>query len=109
METETTKKIRKHLNDTGMEVFLCFLYPALKKKFENDATYDIDYRDICTAYPEYAIRAESDKSKRSRLSRAKSILRNGWEREALTIIFESKRLDSKLIQMAKNYIDSLDD
>ena len=96
--------IKKHLNDTGKDVFVSILYPALKRKSEMDGTYDIDYLDVCQAYPEYAVRAESDKSKRTRLSKAKSILRNVWEREALTLIAESKRLDDRLIKKAKEYL-----
>ena len=104
METDITRKTKKYLNDTGKEVFISILYPALKRKFEMDGTYDIDYIDVCRSYLEYAERAESDKSKRTRLSKAKSIQRNGWEREALTLIAESRRIDERLIEIAKDYL-----
>lgn len=101
---EITKKTQKYLQAIGKEVFISILYPVLKRKFEIEGTYDIDYLDVCRAYPEYAEHAESDKSKRTRLSTAKSILRNGWEREALTLIAESSRIDEKLIKIAKEYL-----
>lgn len=104
MENEITRKIKKYLQAIGKDVFISILYPALKRKFEMDGTYEIDYLDVCQTYPEYAVRAESDKSKRTRLSKAKSILRNGWEREALTLIAESKRLDDRIIKKAKEYL-----
>lgn len=104
MKNDITQKINKYLNDTGKDVFISILYPALKRRFESTGAYDIDYLDVCQAYPEYAVRAESDKSKRTRLSKAKAILRNGWEREALTLIVESKRLDDGIIKKAKEYL-----
>ena len=104
MENDITKKTKKYLQAIGKDVFISILYPALKRRFESTGAYDIDYLDVCRAYPEYAERAESDKSKRTRLSKAKSILRNGWEREALTLIAESKRLDDRLIKKAKEYL-----
>lgn len=101
---EITKKTQKYLQAIGKEVFISILYLALKRKFEIEDTYDIDYLEVCRAYPEYAEHAESDKSKRTRLSKAKSILRNGWEREALTLIAESSRIDEKLIKIANEYL-----
>ena len=101
---EITKNIKKYLQAIGKEVVISILYPALKRKFESTGAYDIDYLDVCRAYPEYAERAESGKSKRTRLSTVKSILRNGWEREALTLIAESERLDDRLIKKAKEYL-----
>ena len=54
-------------------------------------------------FPEYSDRVISDKSKRTRLSATKSILRDGLEKDALTIIAESERLDEQLINKAKEY------
>lgn len=98
---EQKDKTRRYLNDTGMDMFITILYPALKKSF------DIDFNDVCSMFPEYAERVKSDKSKRTRLSKAKSILRNGWEKYALTIISESNRLDEQLINNAKEYLATI--
>ncbi len=93
--------IRKYLNDTGMYIFTNILYPALKKSFE------IDYNDVCQMFPEYAERVKSDKSKRTRLSKAKSILRNGWEKDALTIIAESERVDAQIADKARKLLSQI--
>ena len=92
------QEIKDKLNKIGKDVFISILYPALKKSF------DIDYKDVCRMFPEYSDRVISDKSKRTRLSKARSILRNGWEKYALTIISESNRLDEQLINKAKEYL-----
>ncbi|MDE6354558.1 MAG: hypothetical protein K2L56_05850 [Prevotella sp.] len=93
--------IRKYLNDTGMYIFINILYPALKK------SVDIDFNDVCRMYPEYAERVKSDKSKKTRLSKAKSILRNGWEKDALTIIADSKKIDYHLVDKAKKFLSMI--
>lgn len=95
---EIEEKTRKYLNDTGMDIFINILYPALKK------SYEIDFNDVCRMFPIYAERVKSDKSKRTRLSKAKSILKNGWEEQALQIISESNRLDEQLKSKAKEYL-----
>ena len=105
--SEMSNKTETYLRAIGKDVFISILYPALKSKFATDGNYDIDYQDVCRSYPEYAERVESDGAKKSRLSTAKSILRNGWEREALTIISVSNRLDEKLTKMAKTYLHRL--
>lgn len=89
----------KYLNKIGKEVFIEILYPSIKQNF------NIDYTDVCKMYPDYEKRAVSDISKRTRLSKAKTIIKNGWERHALTIISESKRLDEHIINKAKMYLD----
>lgn len=101
MTEKDLSTIRKYLNDTGMYIFINILYPALKKSF------DIDFNDVCSMFPEYAERVKSDKSKRTRLSKAKSILRNGWEKDALTIIAESERIDSYIVDKAKRFLSMI--
>ena len=92
------QEINEKLKRIGKDVFISILYPALKKSF------DIDYKDVCFMFPEYAKRVRSDKAKRTRLSTAKSILKGGCEKCALTIIAESNRLDEQLINKAKEYL-----
>ena len=91
-------EINAKLNRIGKDVFISILYPALKKSF------DIDYKDVCRMFPEYAEKVKSDKAKQTRLSTAKSILREGYEKEALIIISESNRLDEQLTNKAKEYL-----
>lgn len=91
-------EINAKLNRIGKDVFISILYPALKKSF------DIDYKDVCRMFPEYAEKVKSDKAKQTRLSTAKSILREGCEKEALIIISESNRLDEQLTNKAKEYL-----
>ena len=101
MTNQEQDKTREYLKAIGMDVFVSILYPALKKSF------DIDYHDVCRMYPEYAERAKSDKSKQTRLSHAKSILRNGWEEFALEMIAESNRVDLSAKNNAKKYLSQL--
>lgn len=98
MTTQEQDKAIRYLRTIGMDVFVNILYPALKKSF------DIDYHDVCRMYPEYAERAKSDKTKQTRLSCAKSILRNGWEEFALEMITESNRVDLSAKNNAKKYL-----
>lgn len=92
-------KVNDKLNTTGKSVFINILYPVLKNNF------DADIHDICKLYPEYRI--YTDDSKMTRLSSAKSIIRNGWEREALQIISESNKLDCDSVEKAIRYLRQL--
>lgn len=93
-------KIKKYLKDTGMYVFVNILYPAL-------ITHeDIDVEKLCQLYPEYSVRVKSDKSKRTRLSKAKSIIVNNWQKEALGLICFSK-IDEKSKNLAKEFYNTL--
>lgn len=98
---EKLTRIKQHLNDTGMYVFINILYPALKKDM------NIDYTDVCRLYPEYEERVISDKSKRTRLSKAKSIIKNGWEKEALSVASESERLDPLSKKKALDFLNAI--
>lgn len=44
----------------------------------------------------------SDNSKRSRMSKARAIFKNGWERNALEFIMTSNRTDSESVKLASS-------
>ena len=94
LEREINERVKAWLKSIGKEVFITILYPALKSDI------NIDSSDVCRLYPEFAKRDCRD----NRLSSARSIIKNGWEKYALTIISESNRLDEQLINKAKEYL-----
>ena len=96
-ENEIISKTNAWLKSIGKEVFITILYPALKKDI------NIDSSAVCRLYPEFAKRDCRD----NRLSSSRSIIKNGWEKYALTIIAESKRLDPSIIDKAKNYLSQI--
>lgn len=79
MKTQKDQLIKK-LHSIGLYVFVNILYPAIKNN------PDIDLEEICRLYPEYAKRAKSEITKKTRLSSSKSIILNGMEEEALMYI-----------------------
>ncbi len=101
MTTQEKAKVRLYLKGIGMDVFVNIIYPALKKSL------DIDSNDVCRMYPEYEKRVKSDKSKRTRLSKAKSIIRNGWVEYALTIISESTRVEEQIVNKSKKCLEQI--
>ncbi|TGN29179.1 hypothetical protein [Empedobacter tilapiae] len=81
-ENDSSFKLLKTLRSIGMKTFRDGLYPVLKSNL------DTTVQDIITAYPRYASYAEG--SKKSRLSSAKTIFKNGLEEEALELIANSR-------------------
>lgn len=66
------------LKSIGMEVYLTILYPELKKD------PNITWQEISRRYPRY--NSLSVLAQQSRFSNARSIIRNGWEEDALRMI-----------------------
>ncbi len=100
MKTQKDQLIKK-LHSIGLYVFVNILYPAIKNN------PDIDLEEICRLYPEYAKRAKSEITKKTRLSSSKSIILNGMEEEALMYISASNKLDDKSINKALKYLYAL--
>lgn len=92
-------KIKKLLNDVGADTFVSILYPALKENL------NLDYEDIGKMYPRY--KTYSENSQKSRLNKAKSILKNGLLRDVLEQISISTKLDYKIKTSASEYLKSL--
>lgn len=83
------------LKSIGMEVYLTILYPELKKD------PNITWQEISRRYPRY--NSLSVLAQQSRFSNARSIIRNGWEEDALRMIADS-RADIYVVELAKEYL-----
>lgn len=75
-----------------MDVYLTILYPALKKD------PNITWQEISRRYPRY--NSLSILAQQSRFSNARSIIRNGWEEDALRMIAGS-RAAKNVVEIAK--------
>lgn len=81
-------KLDSWLSSVGKKAFRDILYPAIKQN------PDITYSELAKMNDVFASYTES--SQKSRLSTAKSIVKNNLEEEALSIIELSKRVKRKL-------------
>jgi hypothetical protein len=78
------------LNSVGKEVFVRYFDTFADRTLSNDEV-------IALLPPEYSLR-----SRRSRTSTARRILREGLTGEALGIILSSERLDPEIIRAARS-------
>lgn len=75
------EKLERYLQSVGKSVFVEIMYPELQRNM------DIDYEYLANKYVlygNYTLNAQ-----RSRLSKSKTIFRNGWQFEALKIVRNS--------------------
>ena len=85
------------MNDVGCETFINVIYPELKRDINVDVQYlSAKYK----TYAEYTL-----KSQKSRLSKGKSIFRNGEVCDALMFIINSSKVSSELKYKAKMYLE----
>lgn len=82
------------LRSVGKATFMK-LYPLVKQNL------DITVEEVEKVYPEYK-RGKAENAKRTCLSSTRSIIRNGYEAEALEIIVESSKTDDAAVQAAKS-------
>lgn len=87
------------LRSVGKAIFMK-LYPLVKQNL------DITVEEIEKVYPEYK-KGKAENAKRTCLSSTRSIIRNGYEAEALEIIVNSSRMDDAVILEAKKYLEEL--
>lgn len=92
---EKEKQIKELLKACGMQVFVDYLFPALSKDMY------VTVLEMSRIYPEY--NSFSANAQNSKLSKAKTIFRNGWEYDALEIIAYS-RADIKTRLKAKELL-----
>lgn len=76
-------ELKRLLAAIGMRVFVDVLYPALIRD------QSITVMELVCKYPTYADYTLA--AQNTRLSKAKKIFNNGWQREALQSIVASKR------------------
>jgi len=86
-EVELEENVDKWLKAIGKDIFLTVLFPELKKNME------ISYQELANKYERYS--HFTINSQRSRLSKAKTIFKNGVENEALLNIIDSLKVDEK--------------
>lgn len=86
-------KLNELLRSVGMKVFVEILYPAL--------THDrsVTVIELTRKYPTYAEFTQA--AQNTRLSKAKKIFNNGWQREALKTISLSSRTDPNVRSKAE--------
>ena len=86
-------KLNELLRAVGMKVFVEILYPAL--------THDrsVTAIELTRKYPTYAEFTQA--AQNTRLSKAKKIFNNGWQREALITISLSSRTDPSVRSKAE--------
>lgn len=87
------------LSSVGKATFMK-LYPLVKQNL------DITVEEVEKVYPEYK-KGKAENAKRTCLSSTRSIIRNGYEAEALEIIVNSSRMDDAVILEAKKYLEEL--
>lgn len=87
------------LSSVGKATFIK-LYPLVKQN------PDITVEEVEKVYPEYK-KGKAENAKRTCLSSTRSIIRNGYEAEALEIIVNSSRMDDAVILEAKKYLEEL--
>lgn len=87
------------LRSVGKATFMK-LYPLVKQNL------DITVEEVEKVYPEYK-KGKAENAKRTCLSSTRSIIRNGYEAEALEIIVNSSRMDDAVILEAKKYLEEL--
>jgi len=85
--------VGSRLRDIGMGQFTDILFPVLS------ANPDATVEDICNAYPVYG--NNTLPSQRTRLSKARSIFKDGQEREALERIATSGRVPQQVREQAQ--------
>ena len=85
--------IKKALNDVGAKVFIDFF-----ELFNSS----LDNSEVEERLPEY-----TEKSKKSRTNKARSIIKKGYVLDALEYILNSKRMDFETKEKAKNIKNSL--
>lgn len=93
---DQTKWLENYLDRISKTTFIK-LYSTLEQTYtddSNEALLDVIAHEQWT-----------DKSKNSRVSKAKRIFREGLQLEALRIIASSKLLRKDVVQQAKNYLD----
>lgn len=88
-------KVNKMLKSVGMTSFI-HLYPILKENLE------VTIEDIAAKIPEFGEYELS--SQRTKLSKVRSILKYGWEKNALLIIAKSEKIDADISKQAKIYL-----
>ena len=86
-------ELKRLLIATGMKTFVEVLYPAL--------CHDrmVTVMELIRKYPKYA--EYTPASQNTRLSKAKKIFNNGWQREALESIVASDRTTPETRQEAR--------
>lgn len=82
------------LRSVGKATFMK-LYPLVKQNL------DITVEEVEKVYPEYK-KGKAENAKRTCLSSTRSIIRNGYEAEALEIIVESSKTNDAAVQAAKS-------
>lgn len=87
------------LSSVGKATFIK-LYPLVKQNL------DITVEEVEKVYSEYK-KGKAENAKRTCLSSTRSIIRNGYEAEALEIIVNSSRMDDAVILEAKKYLEEL--
>jgi len=94
-ENRSELNIEKYLIGIGKEIFVTILYPEIS---ENQK---VKYFEIARKHPKFGVLTE--KSQRSRLSKAKSIFKLGLEIKALINVFESNNVNTEI----KGKVDEL--
>lgn len=89
-------QLKKLLNACGKQAFVNYLFPSLSKDT------NVTVQDIARLYPE--CNDFSANSQNTRLSKARTIFKNGWEYDALEIIADS-RADPQTRQKAKELLE----
>jgi hypothetical protein len=94
---EVYEKLDDLLGSIGKDVFVNILYPEIKDN-PNVTTKEISERN--SRFSEFS-------SQESRLSSAKSIFRDGLEKEAFHLIIGSKRLRPETIKKAEEFLKQI--
>lgn len=88
--------IKNLLRACGMQVFVDYLFPALSKDI------NVTTLEMSRTCPEFNI--FSANAQNTRLSKAKTIFKNGWEYDALEIIASSSRVPYEIRMKAREML-----
>ena len=94
---EKEQQIKELLKACGMRAFVDYLFPALSKDINLTV---LEMSRICPEYNGFSANAQN-----TRLSKARTIFKNGWEYDALEIIAKSSRVPVDVRLKARELID----
>lgn len=89
-------ELKRLLIAVGMKAFVEILYPALCRDLS------ITVMELNRKYPSFAVYTPA--AQNTRLTKAKKIFNNGWQREALESIAASERTASETRQEARRLL-----